>query len=325
MKNQIIIAAVALIGYGSSTALACSSCGCGDQSLACQSHKKPALDIVQTAEHVGQFRTLLAALRAADLVDALKSPGPFTAFAPTDKAFAALPAGTVEFLLLPENKAKLQSILKYHVVAGKVMSRDLLKYRDAKTLHGNKVNLTLRVNGARVIKADIKSSNGVIHVIDQVILPDKFKPITGYANKPVASRLDKDVLQTAAGAGQFNTLVAAIDAAGLSDALSGRGPFTVFAPTDAAFAKLPAGTVGNLLKPENQAKLQAILKYHVLPANLSSHDIVKSHTVKTLSGRSIYPSVLLDSSAIKMKNIYCRNGVIHVIDSVMLPKENAKT
>jgi uncharacterized surface protein with fasciclin (FAS1) repeats len=99
----------------------------------------------------------------------------------------------------------------------------------------------------------------------------------------------------------------------------------VFAPTDAAFAKLPEGTVEKLLLPENKAKLQAILKYHVLSGKLSSSDILTSHTVKTLSGQAIYPSVMLDNAAIKMKNIYCRNGVIHVIDSVMLPKEKAKT
>ena len=325
MKNQIIIAAVALLGYGSSTALACSSCGCTDQSPACRSHEKPAVDIVHTAEHAGQFKTLLAALRAADLADALKSPGPFTVFAPTDKAFAALPAGTVDSLLLPENKAKLQAILKYHVVAGKVMSKDLMRHREAKTLHGNKVNLTLMVNGARVIKPDIKSSNGVIHVVDKVILPGNFKPIKGYADKRRDERVGRDIVQTAVSTGKFKTLVAAIQAAGLGDALSEKGPFTVFAPTDAAFAKLPPGTVEELLLPKNRAKLQAILKYHVVPANLSSHDIVRSHTVKTLNGRAIYPSVLLDNAAIKMKNIYCRNGVIHVIDSVILPSEKAKT
>jgi transforming growth factor-beta-induced protein len=325
MKNQIIIAALALLAYGSSSALACSSCGCTDQTPASHGHEEPAVDIIHTAEHAGQFKTLLTALRAADLVDALKIPGPFTVFAPTDKAFAALPAGTVESLLLPENKAKLQSILKYHVVAGNVMSTDILKHRNAKTLHGNKVKLTLLINGARVIEADIKSGNGVIHVIDRVILPDSFKPARGYANKRGTERVEKDIVQTAVATGKFKTLVAAVQAADLADALSGKGPFTVFAPTDKAFAKLPPGTVENLLLPENKAKLQAILKYHVLPASLSSHDIVRAHTVKTLSGRPIYPSVLLDSSAIKMKNIYCRNGVIHVIDSVMLPKEKAKT
>jgi len=314
MNKHIIFSTAALLVFGSSSVLACSSCGCSAQPANGHSHGERAVDIIHTAEHAGQFKTLLTALRAADLEDALRSAGPFT-----------VPPGTVESLLLPQNKAKLQNILKYHVVAGKVMSTDLVKYSEARTLHGNKVKLTLMLNGARVTKADIKSSNGVIHVVDKVILPDNFKPIKGYAEKRPVETVDKDIVQTAVAAGKFKTLVAAVQAAELGDALSSTGPFTVFAPTDAAFARLPEGTVAKLLLPENKGKLQAILKYHVVPANLSSHDILKTHKVKTLSGQLIYPSVMLDNSAIKMKNIYCRNGVIHVIDSVMLPKEKAKT
>ena len=124
-------------------------------------------------------------------------------------------------------------------------------------------------------------------------------------------------------AGQFKTLVAAIQAAELAEALSGDGPFTVFAPTDAAFAKLPAGTVESLVKPKNRAKLQAILKYHVIPAKLGSNDIVAAHTVKTLNGQPIYPSLRVDNASLQAKNIYCRNGVIHVIDTVILPEETS--
>lgn len=325
MKNQITKATLAIVLCISTGALACDSCGCSTTTMDNQCHDKGLVDIIQTAEHAGQFTTLLTALRTADLEDALKSPGPFTVFAPTNKAFAALPDGTVETLLRPENKSKLQSILTYHVVKGRVMSSDLMNYSNAKTLHGNKVRLTLMINGASVIKPDIKSSNGVIHVIDSVILPDNFKPIQGYADKRAPKMAEKNIIQTAMATGQFKTLVAAIEAADLVGALSGKGPFTVFAPTDAAFKKLPAGTVTTLLQPENKAKLQAILKYHVLPANLSTHEILKSHTVKTLNGQSIYPSVMLENSTIKMKNIFCRNGVIHVIDSVMLPKERIKS
>jgi transforming growth factor-beta-induced protein len=323
MKKQVISAAVVFVIFAGSSALACCSCGCSAPATAAHSHKGKTVDIVHTAEHAGQFKTLLAALRAADLAEALQGTGPFTVFAPTDKAFAKLPAGTVASLLQPKNKAQLQSILKYHVVAGKTMSTDLMKYSNAKTLQGNKVKLSLAINNAKVIKADIKASNGVIHVVDQVILPDSFKPIKGYANKKAPAKPERDIVQTAVGAGQFKTLVAAIQAAGLADALSGDGPFTVFAPTDKAFAKLPAGTVESLVLPENQAKLQAILKYHVLAANLSSHDIVAAHTVKTLNGQAIYPSVLVDNATIQMKNIYCRNGVIHVIDNVILPQEKS--
>jgi uncharacterized surface protein with fasciclin (FAS1) repeats len=133
-------------------------------------------DIVDTAVAAGSFKTLAAALQAADLVGTLKGKGPFTVFAPTDEAFAKLPAGTVETLLRPENKAKLQSILTYHVVAGSVPSSQVVKMNSAKTVNGQSVSIKsgssgVTVDNARVIKADIMTSNGVIHVIDTVILP----------------------------------------------------------------------------------------------------------------------------------------------------------
>ncbi|MGD9251628.1 MAG: fasciclin domain-containing protein [Desulfobacterales bacterium] len=133
-------------------------------------------DIVDTAVAAGSFNTLVAALQAADLVDTLKGPGPFTVFAPTDEAFGKLPAGTVEDLLKPENKAKLQAILTYHVVPGKVMSADAAKLTTAKTVNGESFKISkseggLMVDNAHVTQADIMTSNGVIHVIDAVILP----------------------------------------------------------------------------------------------------------------------------------------------------------
>jgi uncharacterized surface protein with fasciclin (FAS1) repeats len=132
-------------------------------------------DIVDTAVAAGSFKTLAAALQAADLIEALKSEGPFTVFAPTDEAFAKLPKGTVETLLKPENKEKLASILKYHVVAGKVTSDQVVKLSAAKTLQGGEVKIDagdgVKVNDATVTKADIPASNGVIHVIDTVLLP----------------------------------------------------------------------------------------------------------------------------------------------------------
>jgi len=135
-----------------------------------------AADIVDTAV-AAKFTTLVAAIKAAGLVDTLKGPGPFTVFAPSDEAFAKLPAGTLAMLLKPENKAKLQSILTYHVVAGKVMSQDVVKLDSAKTVEGGSIAIktvdgVVMVNNARVIKADIAASNGVIHVIDTVMLPE---------------------------------------------------------------------------------------------------------------------------------------------------------
>ncbi len=133
-------------------------------------------DIVDTAVDAGSFKTLAAALGAADLVNTLKGAGPFTVFAPTDEAFAKLPAGTVEDLLKPENKAKLVSILTYHVVAGKVTAKQAMKLHTAKTVNGSSFMLktamgALMVDNAKVVKADIMCTNGVIHVIDSVILP----------------------------------------------------------------------------------------------------------------------------------------------------------
>jgi transforming growth factor-beta-induced protein len=134
-----------------------------------------AADIVETAV-AGNFNTLVAAVKAAGLVDTLKGPGPFTVFAPTDEAFAKLPAGTLESLLKPENKAKLQSILTYHVVAGQVSASEVVKLHSAKTLEGQNIaiktmNDQVKVGNANVIKTDIMTSNGVIHVIDSVLLP----------------------------------------------------------------------------------------------------------------------------------------------------------
>ncbi|MBO6575754.1 MAG: fasciclin domain-containing protein [Rhodothermales bacterium] len=128
-------------------------------------------DIVEVAVDAGQFNTLAAALTAAGLVDTLKGDGPFTVFAPTDEAFAKLPAGTVEDLLKPENKDKLVSILTYHVVPGKIMSGDLLSTTSAKTVNGASAAIGLRVGDANVVAADIAASNGVIHVIDTVLIP----------------------------------------------------------------------------------------------------------------------------------------------------------
>ena len=134
-------------------------------------------DIVDTAVGAGSFGTLVAAVKAAGLVETLKGDGPFTVFAPTDEAFAKLPAGTVESLVKPENKDKLVAILTYHVVPGKVTSADVVKLSSAKTVQGSSIDIAVKdgkvkIDGATVVKADINCSNGVVHVIDSVILPE---------------------------------------------------------------------------------------------------------------------------------------------------------
>jgi uncharacterized surface protein with fasciclin (FAS1) repeats len=271
-------------------------------------------NIVETAVGAGSFKTLAAALQAAGLVDALQGEGPFTVFAPTDDAFAKLPEGTVETLLKPENKDKLVAVLTYHVVSGKVPASKVVKLNGATTLNGQQVDIsvdgsTVTVDNATVVKTDIECSNGIIHVIDSVILP-----------------ASDDIPTTAAAAGSFKTLLAAVQAADLAGALSGEGPFTVFAPTDEAFAKLPEGTVESLLKPENKAKLAAILKYHVVPGRVYSSDALAAGSAKTLQGEAVSIKVTDDGAKVNdagliKTDIDTSNGVIHVIDSVILPPE----
>ena len=269
-------------------------------------------DIVTTAVEAGSFKTLAAALKAAGLVETLQGKGPFTVFAPTDEAFAKLPAGTVESLLKPENKGQLVSVLTYHVVSGKVAAAQVVKLEAAATVNGQRVNIkvdgdAVRVDQATVVATDIQCSNGIIHVIDQVILPS--------AN---------NIPATADKAGTFKTLLAAAKAAGLVEVLSGDKPLTVFAPTDEAFAKLPAGTVASLLKPENKAQLAAILTFHVVPGRVFSTDLLKAKEAKTLNGAMLTATVTngvakVNGAGLIATDIDASNGVIHVIDTVLLP------
>jgi uncharacterized surface protein with fasciclin (FAS1) repeats len=278
---------------------------------------------VDTAVADGRFTTLVAAVQAAGLVDTLKSAGPFTVFAPTDEAFAKLPAGTVEDLLKPENLETLKNILLYHVVAGKVMATDAIaldgKMADT-ALADNPLNISVKDGkvylneNVEVIITDIETANGVIHVIDAVLLPEE--------------KLS-DIVDTAVADGRFTTLVAAVQAAGLVDTLKSEGPFTLFAPTDEAFAKLPAGTVEDLLKPENLETLTNILLYHVVPGKVMAADVVQldGQMVDTaLEGQQIKITVkdgkvyLNDIVQVIITDIETSNGVIHVIDTVLLPE-----
>ena len=157
----------------------------------------PKKDIVDTAVEAGIFRTLVAAVKAAGLVDTLKGEGPFTVFAPTDEAFAKLPKGTVATLLKPENKQKLVDILTYHVVPGKVKAKKAAKLDSAKTVNGSEITIkpsgkTLMINKSKVIKADIKTSNGIIHVIDAVLLPAP-KKVDGNTNHIIKQAIHKGV------------------------------------------------------------------------------------------------------------------------------------
>ena len=276
--------------------------------------------IVDIAVADGRFTTLVAAVQAAGLVDTLAGEGPFTVFAPTDDAFAKLPAGTLEELLKPENKQQLTDILLYHVVAGKVMAADVVNLSEAETALGEKVTIKVEdgkvfINDAQVIITDIEASNGVIHVIDTVILPPS-----------MTAEAPKDIVDIAVADGRFTTLVAAVQAAGLVDTLKSEGPFTVFAPTDEAFAKLPAGTIEALLKPENKEQLTDILLYHVLPGKVMAASVSDGLIADTALGTSVFFKVdmgkaYINEAQIIITDIEASNGVIHVIDTVILPKD----
>ncbi|WP_262298120.1 fasciclin domain-containing protein [Microvirga sesbaniae] len=147
------------------------------------------------------------------------------------------------------------------------------------------------------------------------------------AGEASARAADQDIVETAAAAGQFKTLAAALNEAGLVSTLKGSGPFTVFAPTDAAFAKLPAGTVENLLKPENKDKLTAILTYHVVPGRVMAADVAKLQEAKTVNGKTLNVStkgsgVMVNDANVTQTNIAASNGIIHVVDTVILPPNN---
>ena len=266
---------------------------------------------------------MVVALQAADLVPVLKRPGPFTVFAPTDAAFAKLPPGFIDDLLKPENKQKLIHVLLYHVVAGNFTAASIIALNPPvriPTLAGASFLVTkdgdkLKVDNATVIIADVFATNGIIHALDTVLLP----PPSGL-----------DIVDTAIANGNFKTLVKALTAADLVDALKGPGPFTVFAPTDAAFAKLPPGVIDDLLKPENKPKLIELLKYHVVAGNLTSQAIIDKKPpvrLETLAGRNVL--ITLDGDKLKVNdatviipNVFCTNGIIHAIDTVLLPRQS---
>lgn len=328
-------------------------------------------DIVKTAAANGKFKTLVSLLVAADLTDTLKSDGPFTVFAPTDDAFAKLPAGTLESLLKPENKPLLTKILTYHVLAGKAS----FKYENArngqtsnfKTVNGAQVSLKIdssgvRVNDAVIIAKNVLCSNGSIQIINDVLMPSDDAKVnriqvslevdsngvhvnnakTIAKNVPCSNgsiQIINDVLMPnvdakanripaiAEKAGTFKTLLAAVNAADLATVLDGDGPFTVFAPTDDAFAKLPEGAVAKLLRPENRDQLVAILKYHIVSGTRTAKDLIAAGSAKTLQSGNVSASIIdgrlnINQSGVIKSDIRADNGIVHVIDRVLIPAKN---
>ncbi len=291
-------------------------------------------DIVDVAVENGSFTTLVAAVQQTGLVDALKAEGPYTVFAPTDDAFAALLEETdmsAEDLLGAEN---LADILLYHVVAGEFDAASVIElvgdadYVLVDTLAGIPVKVSVDmgnvyINDAMVVLPDVEASNGIIHVVDSVILPPS-KTITDIVVESAGMEEDAE----------FTVLLAAVSQADLAEALAGEGPFTVFAPTDAAFAAALEAlgiTAEDLLASED---LASILLYHVVGGEeaLYSNDVAaalaeagdKGIMIETLNGASITVTadedgIYVDGAQIIMTDILASNGVIHVIDAVILP------
>ena len=309
---------------------------------------EPQLDIVETAAAAGNFTTLLAAAQAADLVDALKSEGPLTVFAPTDEAFAALPEGTVEALL--KDIDALTAILTYHVVAGAVTSTEVVKLSSAPTLNGASLTITItgdgkvKVDNATVIVTDIQTSNGIIHVIDAVLIPQvsgaprqgagtiatSFGGSYYFGGGWIANAIRDGKLKwltkhlslyTVARLTGLPTLTTAVQAAGLQSTLMYGGPFTLFGPTEEAFAALPAGTVEALL--QDPATLSNILLYHVVPGVVKAADVVNLTEATMANGQkvsiSVNGGVKINDANVIVVDIPARNGVIHLIDAVLIP------
>jgi len=257
-------------------------------------------------------------LKSAGLVGTLSGKGPFTVFAPGNAAFTALPANDLKYLL--QNKDALTKVLEYHVVSGSVLSSALKNGEHIKTLEGADVNVTITKEGnvttvmidkATVTIADVKATNGVVHIINKVLIPPGF-------SVPTIPELAK--------AQGLNTLVAAVAKAGdrLERVLSSAGPFTVFAPTDDAFNKLPKGVLNELLKPENIKDLTKVLEYHVVSGEVAAADLKNGEQVKTLELQNVTvtisgSTVSIDKAKVIKADVYAGNGIVHVIDAVMLP------
>jgi len=282
--------------------------------------------IVDIATGNDDFSTLVTALQAAELVETLQGEGPFTVFAPTNAAFEALPDGTLDDLLLPENQGQLANILLYHVVPGSLEASDVLSQSVAKTatssqnlvefstMTDSEGQTVAMIDNAVITQTDIIAENGVVHVIDAVILPEELT----------------DIVDTAVSAGSFSTLVAAVQAAGLEETLRGEGPFTILAPTDQAFEALPEGTVESLLEEENLGQLQEILLFHVIPGKVISPEIVTLDSAESQNGLTLDISVsengvMVNNANVVTTDIDTSNGVIHVIDQVLIPSSGVNS
>jgi len=275
-----------------------------------------SMDVVQRAIVTEETATLVDAVVAGDLVSTLQGTGPFTVFAPINAAFEALGTTTIEALLDPANQAILQDVLTYHVIPSKVMAADLTDGAMVATVEGGDVTIDLSdptmpmVNGAKIIATDIVTENGVIHLIDGVLTESM------------------DVVQRAIVTEETATLVDAVVAGDLVSTLQGTGPFTVFAPINAAFEALGTDQLDVLLDPANLALLQKVLTYHVIPSKVMAADLTDGAMVATVEGSDVTidlsdPTMpMVNGAKIIATDIVTENGVIHLIDGVLTENLN---
>lgn len=294
----------------------------------------PQSTIVELAAATPELSTLVTALTVGGLTDTLSGPGPFTVFAPTNEAFAQLPPLYLKLLLDPKNTKTLQNLLRYHVTksVAPIFSQGLENGQKIGTVEGQAVAVKISrrgfskivmIDNATVSTADVAASNGVVHIVDTVLMPPQAPPLPNRRN----------VAQLAATSPTLSTLASAISAANLTHTLSGPGPFTVFAPSNEAFAKLPPLYLQLLLDPANIEALQTLLTYHVVNADVAvfSKDLTNGEKIATVEGRDVTVAALrdpltfwkitlsIDNATVTTADVAGGNGVVHIIDTVLMP------
>jgi uncharacterized surface protein with fasciclin (FAS1) repeats len=314
----------AMLGLAAPVALFLAGCGDSDDAA--------TKNIAEIATDAPELKTLVAALTATDLVSAVSAKDPKkTVFAPVNEAFDALGNETLNCLLKPVGLPTLSNVLKYHVVPQEAKASDLKNDESLETLDG-KNTLTVSLDGAtvtikggsdsaNVTKADIMATNGVVHEVNAVLIPEDFvAPQCGSGN----------IAETASATDSLQTLVAALNAANLTETFEGNTVYTVFAPTDTAFEAL-GDTVTCLLEPDNKDALVQVLTYHVVAGYVLAADITDGLNVTTLEKEDLTfkiedKAVMIDttsggSATVTTPNVYATNGVVHVIDQVLIPQE----
>lgn len=281
--------------------------------LTCMLVSTPAFavqDVVKTMKAAGTFTTLVKALKTTGLDKTLSQKGQWTVFAPTDIAFSKLPTKLRKALL--QSRKRLTAVLKYHVLKGRIANDDVTGFSSTKTFEGSPIRITtknqsLYINKARVTQGNILCTNGVVHVINKVLLPPE---------KP------KDIALTIRASKEHKTLARAIRTAGLTKALSRKGHLTVFAPTDEAFADLPASTLRAFFK--SKKKLARLLRFHVTPRRIPKDDLGAFGRLPSLTGETLRikkrKGSLFVAGVQLRESIKCTNGIIYIIDQVLTPK-----